>query len=134
MQDIIEQLSCLEQDGKQYAHFLTHPQRPGYYAVCVREHTPEYMRLWLQQSNLEGYTLSLSVEMPDGAFVDYISELYPDQLEIRGLKKLYLIENLNLEQANQLAKDFPAWKQEKIRLHRVKWLEQFPWVVSTQIG
>ncbi len=134
MQDITEQLAGLEQDGKQYAHFLTHPQWPEYYAVLVREKTPEYVQLWLQQSNLTGYSLVLSVEMPDAAFTDYLSELYPEQLEVRNLKKLYHIENLTLELASQLAKDFPAWKQEKIRLHRVKWLEQFPWVVSTQIG
>ena len=49
MQDITEQLTSLEQDGKQYAHFLTSPQRPGYYAIWVRERTPEYIQLWLQQ-------------------------------------------------------------------------------------
>jgi hypothetical protein len=134
MQDITEQLANLEEDGKQYAHFLTHPENPEYYAVLVREKTPEYVQLWLQQSNLAAYTLALSVEMPDAAFTDYLSELFPGQLEIRGLKKLYHIENLDQKKAVQLATGFPAWKQEKIRLHRVKWLEQFPWVVSTQIG
>lgn len=134
MQDITEQLANLEEDGKQYAHFLTHPQKPGYYAVLVREKTPDYVQLWLQQSNISDYNLALSVEMPDGAFADYISELYPDQIEVRILKKLYHIENLDPKLAKHLAESFPAWKQEKIRLHRVKWLEQFPWVVSTQIG
>jgi hypothetical protein len=134
MQDITEQLANLEEDGKQYAHFLTHPQNPEYYAVLVREKTPEYVQLWLQQSNISEYKLALSVEMPDAAFVDYISELFTDQLDVRVLKKVYRIDDLNLKQANQLAESFPAWKQEKIRLHRVKWLEQFPWVVSTQIG
>jgi len=134
MQDLTEQLANLEQDGKQYAHFLTHPRTPGYYAVWVREQTPQYVQLWLQQSNLEGYTLSLSVEMPDAAFIDFISELFPDQLEARNVKKLFRIDNLNHELAAQMAHDFRAWKQEKIRLHRAKWLEQFPWVVSTQIG
>ena len=51
MQDLTEQLANLEQDGKQYAHFLTHPRTPGYYAVWVREQTPQYVQLWLQQTN-----------------------------------------------------------------------------------
>ena len=134
MQDITELLTTLEQDGKQYAHFLTNPQRPGYYAVWVRERTPEYIQLWLQQSQLEGYILTLSIEMPDVEFCDYISELFPEQLSLRNLKNLYHIKNLDIEMATKLATDFKAWKQEKIRLHRVKWLEQYPWVVNSQIG
>jgi hypothetical protein len=134
MQDITEQPANLEQDGKQYAHFLTHPQRPDYYAVWVREKTSEYIQLCLQQSSLAGYTLALSIEMPDATFVDYISEFFHEQMQLRNVKNLYHIKNLTLDSANQLAADFPVWKQEKIRLHRVKWLEQFPWVVSTQIG
>ena len=134
MQDIAEQLANLEEDGKQYAHFLTHPKRPDYYAVWIRERTPEYIRLWLQQSALEGYSLALSVEMPDAAFCDYISELFPEQLSLRSLKMLYHIKNLNQEKADQLAVNFAGWKQEKIRLHRAKWLEQYPWVVASRIG
>lgn len=134
MQDINEQLASLEQDGKQYAHFITHPQYPGFYAVWVRESTPEYIQLWLQQSSLEGSKLALSVEMPDAAFCDYLAELFKEQLEVRQMKKLYHIKNLDLTLANKLAADFPAWKQEKIRLHRVKWLQQYPWNVSTEIG
>ena len=134
MQDITEQLASLEQDGKQYAHFLTNPQRPDYYAVWVRDRTPEYMRLWLQEGGLEGYTLALSIEMFDSEFCDYISELCPEQLALRNVKRLYRIKNLTLEMAQKLATDFKAWKQEKIRLNRVKWLEQYPWVTNTQIG
>ncbi len=134
MQDIVEQLANLEQDGKQYAHFLTHPKLPNYYAVWVRERTPEYIRLWLQQSALEGYSLALSIEMPDATFCDYISELFPEQLSLRNLKMLYHIEDLTQQKANELAENFRTWKQEKIRLHRAKWLEQYPWVVASKIG
>src|SRR5580658_3412180 len=98
MQDISEQLESLEKDGKQYAHFFTHPQNPGYYGVWVRERTPEYIKLWLPHSPLEGYKLALSVEMCDSGFCDYIAELFPDQLEVRFLKTLYRIDNLTLEE------------------------------------
>ena len=133
MQDINEQLTNLEQDGKQYAHFITYPQHAGYYAVLVRESTPEYMQLWLQQSTLTGSVLALSIEMPDAAFCDYLSDLFREQLEVRQLKKLYHIKNFDATLVNKLATDFPAWKQEKIRLNRVKWLQQYPWVVNTEI-
>jgi hypothetical protein len=133
-QDITEKLEALEEDGKQYAHFFTHAEKPGYYGVWIRERTPEYINVWLPHSPLAGYTLALSVEVSDASFCDYLSEIFTTQLEVKFLKKLYLIENFNKEQAQKWVLDFKNWKQEKIRMNRVKWLEQYPWVVNANIG
>lgn len=130
MQDITEQLERLEEDGKQYAHFFAHPIYTGYYGIWIRERTPEYIRLWLPHSPLAGYTLVHSVEMPDATFCDYIAGLFPDHLNVSFLKKLYKIENLSQDKVFQLAHDFKTWKQESIRINRVKWLQQYPWLVS----
>jgi len=133
MQDITEQLESLEQDGKQYAHFLSHPGKPGYYGVWIRESTPEYVALWLPHSPLAGYNLELSIEMPDDTFCDYISEMFPVQLPVHFLKTLYAIDEFNLGVVNTWAVNFKSWKQEKIRLNRVKWLESYPWVTKSRM-
>ena len=130
MHDINEQLESLEEDGKQYAHFFAHPVHAGYYGVWVRERTPEYINMWLPHSPLAGYTLAFSVEMPDATFCDYITELYPEQLHVSFLKRLFKIEGLTDDKVHQLATDFRTWKQESIRLNRVKWLQQYPWLVT----
>ena len=133
MQDITEQLHNLEADGKQYAHFFSHPNHPGYYGIMIRERTPEYVSLWLPQGPLAGYQLELSIEMPDDTFCDYIAEMFPNQQPVHFLKTLYAIGNLNLDIVNTWATNFKQWKQEKIRLNRVKWLEQYPWVMKERM-
>jgi len=133
MQDITEKLEGLEQDGKQYAHFFSHPDHPGYYGLWIRERTPEYVSVWLPESPLAGYQLELSIEMPDDTFTDYISELFPEQKSVSFLKTLYSIENLDLDLAKAWAVAFKVWKQEKIRLNRVKWLESYPWVTKSRM-
>ena len=133
MQDITEQLDGLEQDGKQYAHFFSSPDHPGYYGVWIRERTPEYVSVWLPESPMAGYKLELSIEMADDTFCDYISEMFPDQKSVHFLKTLYAIDNLNLEIANAWVASFKTWKQEKIRMNRVKWLSQYPWVTKERM-
>ena len=133
MQDINEQLESLEQDGIQYAHFLSHPDRPGYYGILIRERTPEYISLWLPGGPLAGYKLELSIEMPDDAFCDYIAELFPNQRYVRVLKTLYAMGEINLDLVHAWAYTFKIWKQEKIRLNRAKWLESYPWVTKERM-
>jgi len=133
MQDITEQLDALEQDGKQYAHFLSSPDHPGYYGLWIRARTPEYLSIWLPESPMAGYKLEFSVEMPDDTFSDYISEMYPEQKSVHFLKTLYAIDNVNLEIATAWTNSFKEWKQEKIRLNRVKWLSQYPWVTKQRM-
>ncbi len=130
MEDISEKLQNLEEDGKQYAHFFSNSNYPGYYGIWIRERTPEYVQLWLPHSPLAGYTLAFSIEMSDTTFCEYIAELFPEQLHVIFLKRLYLIEGLNQENVHKLSHDFAVWNLEKIRLSRVKWLQQYPWLVS----
>jgi hypothetical protein len=124
-----ELLPNLEEDGKHYAHFFTHNSYPGYYGVWVRERTPEYINMWMPESPLAGYNLAFSIEMPDTEFSEYMAEVYPEQIDVPFLKVLCLIEDVSDPQ--KWVTGFKQWKQEKIRLNRVKWLEQYPWVVST---
>jgi hypothetical protein len=131
VEDITEKLQNLEEDGKQYAHFFCSPNHPGYYGIWIRERTPEYVKMWLPHSPLAGYTLAFSIEMHDATFCDYIAELYPEHLNVSFLKRLYLINGLTETGTQKLAHDFIAWNQEKTRLNRVKWLQQYPWLVST---
>ena len=82
---------------------------------------------------MAGYKLELSVEMPDDTFSDYLSEMFPDQKSVHFLKTLYAIDYLNLEIATAWTKTFLVWRQEKIRLNRVKWLSQYPWVTKQRM-
>ena len=130
MKDIKEILDNLDDDGKHYAHFFTHPAYPGYFGVWVRERTPEYIQLWLPESPLAGFTLAFSFEMSDTGFRDYMLEVYTDHVEVNFLKKMCRIDDGSTPQ--QWIAGFKNHKQEKIRLNRVKWLEQYPWVISNQ--
>ena len=130
MKDIKEILGDLDEDGKHYAHFFTHPVHPGYYGILVRERTPEYIRLWLPESSLSDFTLTFSFEMNDTDFRDYMLEIYTDQVEVAGLKKMCRIDDDS--NPEQWMANFKAHKQEKILNNRVKWLEQYPWVISNQ--
>ena len=130
MQDITEKLQSLDVDGKQYAHFFAHVNQPGDYGIWVRERTPEYVSLWLAHGPLAGYKLELSIEMSDATFCDYMAELFPTQKSVHFLKTMYAMPALNQELANTWAAEFKNWKQEKIRLNRVKWLESYPWVMK----
>ena len=123
MQDIQELLINLEEDGKCYAHFFAHPAHPGYYGIWVRERTPEYTRHWLPGGPLAGYTLVFSLEMPDTSFTDYMLETHTDHVEANFIKVLCRIDDIC--NSEQWLNGFKAWKQEKIRLERVQWLEQY---------
>ncbi|MDB5282412.1 MAG: hypothetical protein JWO06_1487 [Bacteroidota bacterium] len=130
MKDIKEFLENLDDDGKHYAHFFTHPEHPGYYGIWIRERTPEYIQHWLPVSPLAGFTLAFSFEMTDTGFRDYMLQVYTDHVPVNFLKTMCRIDdNSNPE---QWINGFKAWKQESIRANRVKWLEQYPWVVSNQ--
>ena len=125
-----EFLQNLEEDGKQYAHFFSHDLHPGYYGLLIRERTPEYIYYWLPQSPISGYFLAFSLEISDLSFEDYISEVYCEKLEAPYLRLLYKIDDISSRE--KWIGLFKTWKQEKIRLNRVKWLEQYPWVLSTK--
>jgi hypothetical protein len=134
MQDINERLDSLDEDGKQYAHFFSHPDHPGYYGVWVRERTPEYVSVWLPESPMAGYKLELSIEMHDDTFCDYMAEMFPEQKSVHFLKTLYCMGSLNPETVNTWANiSFKQWRQEKIRINRVKWLSQYPWVTKDRM-
>ena len=123
MQDIKEFLDNLEEDGKHYAHFFSHPNYPGYYGIWMRERTPEYMKHWLPYSSLKGYSLVLSIEMHDTTFCDYMLELYPEQVEVSHLKVLSRIDDLSKTQ--EWINGFKAWKQNRIGLERKEFLQQY---------
>ncbi len=128
MKDINEILLNLEEDGLQYAHFLTHPDYPGYYGIWVRERTPEYVKLWLPSGPLSAYSLAFSLEVSDISFYDYMAEIFPEQVEVNLLKVLYKIDDVS--NSAKWSNNFRVWKQEKTRLERAKVLEQYPWVIN----
>lgn len=125
-----EILQNLEEDGIQYAHFFSHPAHSGYYGIMVRERTPEYIRTWLPHGPLREYSLELSLAVDDASFKDYMLALYPDQIQVKDLHSLCRIENISNTQ--KWIDGFKAWKQEQIRLSRVKFLEQYPWEVTAE--
>jgi hypothetical protein len=126
-----EFLQTLEEDGKLWAHFFTHHNFPGYYGVLVREKTPEYIYYWLPDGPISSFELSFSMVVPDIDFMDYIEDMFPEQMKgPRYLKTLYKIDDVS--HPEEWLVDFKTWKQESIRLSRTKWLEQYPWVLSTK--
>ena len=131
MENRNEFLQTLEEDGKLYAHFFTHPNYPGYYGVLVREMTPEYIYYWLPDSPISSFHQSFSLVVSDSDFLDYIEDMYKEQMPgPRYLKTLYKIDDVS--HPEEWLCSFKTWKQENIRLNRVKWLEQYPWVLSTK--
>ncbi|HWB61929.1 MAG TPA: hypothetical protein VG603_00355, partial [Chitinophagales bacterium] len=92
--------------------------------------TPAYVEKWLPTGPLAEYSLAFSIEMNDTSFNEYLDQTFPTQIKTPMLKVLYKIDDTR--NPVYLADSFKAWKQEKVRLNRVKWLEQYPWVVTVQ--
>jgi len=131
MEEAIQEfLQELEEDGIQYAHFFSHPAHPGYYGVLIRERTPEYIRYWLPHGPLREYSLAFSLPVDDADFLEYMTEQYTDQKEVKVLQYLFRIDQVT--NPERWIDGLKTWKQERIRQERASKLEQYPWEVTPQ--
>ncbi|MBL0310212.1 MAG: hypothetical protein IPP77_11205 [Bacteroidetes bacterium] len=130
-EELQDMLQNLDEDGIQYAHFLGNHEHPGYFGVMVRERTPEYIKKWLPHDNLKDYSLALSIPVDDAEFLDYMLQTYTDQIDVPVLRKLCKLEGTSNPQ--KFVDGFHAWRQERIRVKREKFLSQYPWEVTSSI-
>jgi len=108
------------------AYFCTCTEVPeGYYNIWVRDTgTEEYWQYFTNLDIADKYTLVLVLDTEDKEFEEYMASLHKEEYEETFFPgRFRRIDDLGDAQ-NWLA-EFPAWKQERERLRREHWLNEY---------